>query len=415
MDSYQKNRVLTKKLNEYTSNVTPGQMTAIGDDEVKHYYRVFVNREPDEVELKIYRNHPDNAQLVRDLRLMRKNNTPSPSDGQGGKCGDATHAQYQGQGGCKHPSHSSSGQGGPIDNFSSLLAAGANRVGQSLGRVFAPAVNTARRAASSVSSLVSGGTSGKGFRTDRHNNPTAFTTAVARDFGLVPGVDYVEGDTFPNNPNLRTAKLLGDPIATTIKGIDRGGFYTASGKPRWTYTNSISGVNNWKNLTYGQKAAIIAQMYKHEGGNGQLLSPYMGSGGGQGGLSALSNLGNITTNFGGQTKDTNFHTGVDVANQEGTVIPKLGGPGQVMSVGPNGDYGNQLTIKNDDGTVESYSHLRKSMVRPGQRVVSMQPLAAMGKTGNAYSTSGGDPSHLHYEISNAYQQLINPMNYLRNK
>lgn len=59
-----------------------------------------------------------------------------------------------------------------------------------------------------------------GFRTDRHNNPTAMTTDVARSLGLVEGVDYTKGDAFPNNPNLFTARLNGDPIQTTIKALD---------------------------------------------------------------------------------------------------------------------------------------------------------------------------------------------------
>jgi hypothetical protein len=103
-------------------------------------------------------------------------------------------------------------------------------------------------------------------RTDRHNNPTAFTTDVAKTAGLTLGVDYVDGDPFPNNPNLRTAKLVGDPIAQTIKVIDRIGFTTQAGQPRWTYTNSIPQTKNWSNLSYDQKKQVVAQMYQHEGG-----------------------------------------------------------------------------------------------------------------------------------------------------
>ncbi len=110
-------------------------------------------------------------------------------------------------------------------------------------------------------------------RTDRNNNPTAMTTDVARTAGLVAGIDYVQGDPFPNNPKLHTAKLLGDPIATTIKAIDNAGFTTASGQPRWTYTNKL-GLNNaiWATMTPQQKALAVQKMYKQEGGNGSLFS-----------------------------------------------------------------------------------------------------------------------------------------------
>lgn len=137
------------------------------------------------------------------------------------------------------------------------------------------------------SSLGSGGTYGlnfntgsTGMRTDRHNNPTAFTTDIARQAGLVEGVDYVAGDPFGNG-QYQTAKLLGDPIATTIKVIDSIGFYTQSGQPRWSYIDQIPEARNWSNLSYDQKRQVIAQMYQREGGNGSLL-----------GTGTTSNFGN---------------------------------------------------------------------------------------------------------------------------
>lgn len=108
-------------------------------------------------------------------------------------------------------------------------------------------------------------TSGTGFRTDRHNNPTAFTTDVARAAGLKLGVDYTIGDPFPNNASLKTANLIGDPIATTIKVIDNIGFQTSSGKPRWDYINIPKA--QWNALSYDQKKQVIARMYQHEGGS----------------------------------------------------------------------------------------------------------------------------------------------------
>jgi hypothetical protein len=106
-----------------------------------------------------------------------------------------------------------------------------------------------------------------GMRTDRHNNPAAFTTAIAKQAGLVEGKDYIVGDAFPNNPNLRTAKLIGNPVDQTIRVIDRIGFYTQSGAPRWSYVSSLKGASNWKNLSHEQKKNVVAQMYQHEGGS----------------------------------------------------------------------------------------------------------------------------------------------------
>jgi len=100
-------------------------------------------------------------------------------------------------------------------------------------------------------------------RTDRHNNPTAFTTDIAKLAGLKEGVDYVAGDKFPDS-NLKTAKLLGNAVDTTIKVIDKIGFTTASGKPRWTYINMPK--SQWNALSYEEKKQVISGMYKREGG-----------------------------------------------------------------------------------------------------------------------------------------------------
>ena len=109
----------------------------------------------------------------------------------------------------------------------------------------------------------------QGYRTDRHNNPTAMTIDVAKQGGLVEGVDYEVGDVFPDNPNLKTAKLIGDPIEKTIDVIDNIGFYTGSGSPRWTHTAMTE--QEWDSLSYDQKKKVVMDMYQKEGGN-ELLS-----------------------------------------------------------------------------------------------------------------------------------------------
>jgi hypothetical protein len=106
-------------------------------------------------------------------------------------------------------------------------------------------------------------------RTDRNNNPTAFTTDVARTAGLIEGHDYVQGDSFtvptPTGPlTLYTAKLLGDPIALTIKAIDQAGFYTHSGIERWSYMCMPQWL--WQQQTRAIKIRIIGDMYAREGG-----------------------------------------------------------------------------------------------------------------------------------------------------
>jgi hypothetical protein len=106
------------------------------------------------------------------------------------------------------------------------------------------------------------------FRTDRNNNPVAFTTDVARNAGLVLGTDYVEGDPFvangKNGKTYHTAKLLGDPIQLTIRVIDRIGFFTAAGAQRWSYIRFPNA--DWHKLSVFGKTEIIHLMYHQEGG-----------------------------------------------------------------------------------------------------------------------------------------------------
>lgn len=124
----------------------------------------------------------------------------------------------------------------------------------------------------------------QGMRTDRNNNPTAMTTDVAKSLGLQEGIDYTQGDPFSTSTGatLYTAKLNGDPVQTTIKGLDtaaqsgKGAFQTASGKPRWSYINMTD--QEWLSKTPEQKKQIVSQMYQREGGNGSLLGSNLSTG-----------------------------------------------------------------------------------------------------------------------------------------
>jgi len=106
-------------------------------------------------------------------------------------------------------------------------------------------------------------------RTDDNNNPTAFTTDLAHQAGLIFGKDYIEGTEFSVystsiTAKFFTAKLIGDPITVTIKLIDAVGYYTATGEQRWSYI-AIPHFT-WNSLRYNQKRDIIGFQYRYEGG-----------------------------------------------------------------------------------------------------------------------------------------------------
>jgi hypothetical protein len=87
---------------------------------------------------------------------------------------------------------------------------------------------------------------------------------IARQAGLVLNREYVPGELFPSPSTLVTAKLLGDPIALTIKAIDSIGYYTKSGGLRWIYIAIPKFI--WNALSPDQKRDVIGFHYQHEGG-----------------------------------------------------------------------------------------------------------------------------------------------------
>ena len=103
------------------------------------------------------------------------------------------------------------------------------------------------------------------FRTDLNNNPTAFTTEIAQEAGLILTVDYIVGDPFEDNGRtFYTAKLLYSPVMITMRVIDKLGFYTETNTLRWSYI--AMPLDLWNSLTKKQKEYTIGQMYKIEGG-----------------------------------------------------------------------------------------------------------------------------------------------------
>jgi len=113
-------------------------------------------------------------------------------------------------------------------------------------------------------------------RTDANNNPTAFTTDLARLAGLQFQIDYEFGSTFPPPSSLITARILGDPIDVTIRLIDVVGYYTQAGLQRWTYIAIPHFI--WNGLTRDEKRDVIGFHYQHEGGSAMKdLFPNFGS------------------------------------------------------------------------------------------------------------------------------------------
>ena len=130
----------------------------------------------------------------------------------------------------------------------------------------------------------------------------------------------------------------------------------------------------------------------------------------------LTQLGNISTPYGGSTRYESFHPGIDVAAPTGTPIPAFtsGVVTGVQSGKKQGDsgFGNYVTVTDPYGGQHRYSHLYRSNVKIGDTITKGVPIGLMGSSGQTYSPSGGDPSHLDYRIRDAYGKYVNPLIYL---
>jgi murein DD-endopeptidase MepM/ murein hydrolase activator NlpD len=127
---------------------------------------------------------------------------------------------------------------------------------------------------------------------------------------------------------------------------------------------------------------------------------------------ALTGLGPITTQYGGQTKYEKVHPGIDVAGPIGEKIPVLaeGTVTESVTGKKQGDkgYGSYVIITDKNGNRWKYSHLSKNYYPVGSSVNKGQYVGEMGNTGSTYSTSGGSGSHLDIRVRDAWNRYVNP-------
>jgi murein DD-endopeptidase MepM/ murein hydrolase activator NlpD len=83
--------------------------------------------------------------------------------------------------------------------------------------------------------------------------------------------------------------------------------------------------------------------------------------------------------------------------------------GTVTFAGRDGDWGNTIVIRGDDGLVTRYSHNTENYVRAGERVEAGQHIAMVGNTGRVRGVTG---LHLDFRV---YKNgvALNPLSYLK--
>ena len=105
--------------------------------------------------------------------------------------------------------------------------------------------------------------------------------------------------------------------------------------------------------------------------------------------------GRLTSNYGYRihpvTDKLDFHTGVDIASQQGSPIT-ASLYGKVAEVGESNIYGNYIVLEHSDNLKTIYSHCNEIIARVGEFVKEGDRIATVGSTG--MSTG----SHLHIEV-----------------
>lgn len=120
-------------------------------------------------------------------------------------------------------------------------------------------------------------------------------------------------------------------------------------------------------------------------------------------------MGRINSPFGWRqhplTKRRDFHTGIDIKGDRGTLI-KGAGDGKVAYSGWMGGYGKVIVIDHANGQSTLYAHCSSLLVPKGASVSKGQDIARVGTTGR---TTG---PHLHFEVRSG-NSPVNPLKYLK--
>ena len=105
--------------------------------------------------------------------------------------------------------------------------------------------------------------------------------------------------------------------------------------------------------------------------------------------------------FNGKRK---MHEGIDIAARLGSTINPVG-DGEVIFVGHKSGYGKTIEIRHGKTIVTRYAHLKKILVKKGQKVTKTDIIAKVGNTGRSTGP------HLHLEVS-INGRRVNPQIFL---
>ena len=118
----------------------------------------------------------------------------------------------------------------------------------------------------------------------------------------------------------------------------------------------------------------------------------------------------ITSKFGYRkspfTGKKEFHSGLDISNRIGTKVIAPA-DGKISYAARKRYIGNEVIVDHGNGLDTRYGHLKKILVKRGQKVKRGDVIALLGNTGQSTGP------HVHYEV-HLNGTPVNPLNYILN-
>ena len=120
----------------------------------------------------------------------------------------------------------------------------------------------------------------------------------------------------------------------------------------------------------------------------------------------------VTSPYGNRPSMGDFHNGIDLVGLDGdTAVTAVCG-GRVMQsrmvtskTNRTWEWGNYVSVQQDDGVTVYYCHLASRAVKQGQRIEAGDDIGVMGNTGDSFG------AQLHFEVRIG-NQAINTAGYL---
>jgi len=119
--------------------------------------------------------------------------------------------------------------------------------------------------------------------------------------------------------------------------------------------------------------------------------------------------GVVTSKFGSRIDPINskptFHNGVDIKGRKGADVNATA-DGTVYKEGYDRGNGNFVTLEHNNGFRTTFCHLKKILVKKGERIDRGQTIGLLGNSGRSTGP------HLHYEITYR-KEPVDPLKYMK--